>query len=207
MTAGRQRIVIASGNRGKLAEIRELLSSLDLEVVPQSEFGIEPAPETGSTFRANALIKAFHAAECAGLPAIADDSGLEVAALGGRPGVHSARFAGSSATDEQNVRKLLDELAGARPERRGARFRCVAVYVGSRGDARPLIAEGAWNGQILEARRGGGGFGYDPVFYDPEAGKAAAEMSSEEKNRVSHRGQAFRVLAGLLAERLGNPAV
>ncbi len=205
MTIGKQRIVIASDNRGKLAEIRELLSSLDIVVVPQAELGVRSAPETGATFRENALIKALHAAERTGLPAIADDSGLEVAALGGRPGVHSARFAGESATDEENVRKLLSDLATESGQGRDARFRCVAVYVGSAGDAQPLVAEGAWNGRILDAPRGSGGFGYDPVFCDAELGKTAAEMNPEEKNRISHRGRAFRALAIQVAERLRRP--
>jgi XTP/dITP diphosphohydrolase len=202
VTAGTRRIVIASDNRGKLAEIRQLLAPLEVEAVPQSEFGIRSAAETGSTFLANALIKARHASAGSGLPAIADDSGLEVAALGGRPGVHSARFAGESATDAENIDKLLADLADASESTRDARFRCVAVYVGSPGEAGPLVAEGIWNGRILEARRGSGGFGYDPVFFDPDRGKTAAEMHGQEKNRFSHRGQAFRALSMLLAERV-----
>ena len=204
MTAAARKIVIASDNRGKIAEIRQLLAALEIEVVPQSVLGIRSAPETGSTFQENALIKAFHASAGAGLPAIADDSGLEVAVLGGRPGVRSARFAGGSATDEENIDKLLSDLDSASARSRDARFCCVAVYVDSPGDAEPLIAEGIWNGRILEARRGSGGFGYDPVFFDPESAKTAAEMDGEEKNRVSHRGQAFRALAVLLAERQGH---
>jgi XTP/dITP diphosphohydrolase len=203
MTAAARKIVIASDNRGKIGEIRQLLASLEVEVVPQSGFGIRSAAETGSTFEENALIKAFHASAGAGLPAIADDSGLEVAALEGRPGVRSARFAGESATDGENIDKLLSDLAGASGPGRDARFRCIAVYVGSSRETEPLIAEGIWNGRILEARRGSGGFGYDPVFFDTESGKTAAEMQGEEKNRISHRGQAFRSLCLLLAERQG----
>jgi XTP/dITP diphosphohydrolase len=205
MSATARKIVIASDNRGKIAEIRQLLVSLEVEVVPQSVFGIRSAAETGSTFAENALIKALHASAGAGLPAIADDSGLEVAALGGRPGVRSARFAGESATDEENIDKLLSDLAGVSGRGRDARFRCIAVYVGSSGETVPLSAEGTWHGRILEARRGSGGFGYDPVFFDTESGKTAAEMQGEEKNRISHRGQAFRSLCLLLAGRQGHP--
>lgn len=198
MAGGKPTVVVASDNVGKLAEIRQLLAALEVEVRPQSEFGIKGAPETGSTFRENALQKALHASAGTGLPSIADDSGLEVAALGGRPGVRSARFAGEFATDEENIDRLLAELRELPEIRRTANFRCVAVYVQTPDDPAPLIAEGAWHGRILEVRSGRGGFGYDPVFFDPVLGKTAAEMNSDEKNSVSHRGQAFRELSMLI---------
>jgi XTP/dITP diphosphohydrolase len=198
---GNSTVVIASDNRGKLRELRQLLAALELEVRAQSEFGITGARETGSTFHENALLKARHASAGAGLPSIADDSGLEVAALGGRPGVRSARFAGEFATDEENIDRLLAELRGLPETDRRANFRCVAVYVDTPDDPAPLIAEGAWHGRILEVRSGRGGFGYDPVFFDPLLMKTAAEMNSDEKNSVSHRGQALRELSLLILKR------
>ena len=203
MTADKGTVVVASDNPGKLAEIRQLLADLDLEVRAQSEFGLIGAPETGSTFLENALLKARHASEGTGMPSIADDSGLEVATLGGLPGVRSARFAGESATDDENIDRLLAELREVPEARRAANFRCVAVYLESPDDPAPLIAEGAWHGRILEERRGRGGFGYDPVFFDPDLGKAAAEMNGDEKNSVSHRGRAFRELSLLLEHKAG----
>ncbi len=194
-------IVLASGNRGKLAEIRELLAPLGIAARPQSEFAIPEAVEDGTTFVANALIKARHAAGLTGLPAIADDSGLAVDALGGRPGVRSARYAGPEASDDDNVDKLLAELEGIPESRRGAAFHCAAVFVAAVDDPAPLIEEGVWRGRILEARRGRGGFGYDPVFFDPRAGASAAELSAAAKNAASHRGKAFRALRDELAER------
>jgi XTP/dITP diphosphohydrolase len=201
VAAGNPIVVVASDNCGKLAEIGQLLAALELEVRPQSEFGVTGPPETGSTFRENALLKVRHASAATGLPSIADDSGLEVAALDGRPGVRSARFAGESATNEDNIDRLLEELRGLPEKARTANFRCVAVYVEGPDDPAPLIAEGAWHGRILDLRRGGGGFGYDPVFFDPVFGKTAAEMGSDEKNSVSHRGQAFRDLSQLILKR------
>jgi XTP/dITP diphosphohydrolase len=200
-TAGGRTVVIASGNPGKVAEIRRLLAALDLELRAQSELGIAGAAETGRTFRENALIKARHASAVAGLPAIGDDSGLEVAALGGRPGVRSARFAGEAATDEQNIDRLLEALSETPAGDRSASFRCIATYVESPDDPAPLIAEGVWHGCILLHRQGDGGFGYDPVFFDPRKNRTAAEMSAAEKNLVSHRGQAFRGLSMLIADR------
>ncbi len=194
-------IVLASGNRGKLAEIRELLAPLGIAARPQSEFAIPEAVEDGTTFVANALIKARHAAGLTGLPAIADDSGLAVDALGGRPGVRSARYAGPEASDDDNVDKLLAELEGVPESRRGAAFHCAAVFVAAADDPAPLIEEGVWRGRILEARRGRGGFGYDPVFFDPRTGASAAELSAAAKNAASHRGKAFRALRDELAER------
>lgn len=196
-----RRIVIATGNRGKLAEIRELLAPLGVEVCPQSDFDVPAAVEDGHTFVDNALIKARHAAALTGLPAIADDSGLAVDALDGRPGVQSSRYAGESASDDDNIDKLLAELEGVPAASRGAGFHCAAVFVADAADASPLVEEGVWRGAILEARRGGGGFGYDPVFFVPEAGVASAELGADDKNARSHRGMAFRALADALAER------
>ena len=186
-----EKIVMASGNEGKLREISSLLEHLDVTVVPQSEYGVEDADETGTTFEENAVIKARHAAAATGLPAIADDSGLTVDALGGRPGIHSARYSGEGATDESNIDKLMSELDGV--EQRGAAFRCVACYVES-ADADPVFGKGEWRGEILSERRGDGGFGYDPVFLDPASGLASAELSAAEKNARSHRGRALRAL-------------
>jgi XTP/dITP diphosphohydrolase len=192
-------VVIASGNLGKLAEIGQLLAPLCLHVRPQSDWSIPPVAETGETFAENALLKARHASAIAGLPAIGDDSGLEVAALGGSPGVRSSRFAGETATDQENIDKLLETLRDLPDEERKANFRCVAVYVESPDDPQPLLAEGVWHGRIIAGRRGNGGFGYDPVFLDPESGRTAAELSGKEKNAASHRGQAFRALSALIA--------
>ena len=189
------KIVMATGNPGKIREIAALLAPLGAEIVAQSEFGVSSADETGDSFEANALIKARHAAEATGLPAIADDSGLCVDALDGRPGVHSARYAGEGATDAMNVDKLLQALDGV--DDRGAGFQCVALFV-EPGDGRVVSAHGEWRGSILTERRGEGGFGYDPVFLDPDSGRASAELTPEEKNARSHRGQALRELALLL---------
>ena len=186
-------IVLASGNAGKLAEIARILEDLDIAVVPQSEFGVTDADETGTTFVENALIKAQHAADATGLPAIADDSGICVDALGGRPGVYSARYAGPDANDDSNNRLLLSELDGVPDEQRGAAFHCVACFVAP-GMEEPIIAEGEWRGRILREQRGAGGFGYDPLFYLPELGKSSAELSPQEKNARSHRGQAIAEL-------------
>ena len=188
---------MASGNPGKTAEISALLAHLDVRVVPQSEFGVSAADESGATFADNAVIKAKHAAAATGLPAIADDSGLCVDVLYGRPGVRSARYAGEDASDDSNIDKLLAELDGVREHDRNAEFQCVACFVYSE-DAEPLLANGRWRGRILKARSGNGGFGYDPVFFDPELGKSAAELSADEKNASSHRGKALRALADLL---------
>ncbi len=192
------RIVLASGNPGKLAEIARLLAPLGVEIVAQRELGVTDADETGTTFEDNALIKARHASAQTGLAAIADDSGLAVDALGGRPGVYSARYAGHDASDTDNVRKLLAELDGA--DDRTAAFHCVACYV-EPGDDQPLFARGAWRGVILDAPRGDGGFGYDPVFLDLETGRSAAQLEAAEKDAKSHRGEALRALVTALARR------
>ena len=191
------RIVLATGNPGKVREIQRILAEFGVEVVPQTELGVGDADETGKTFLENALIKARHAAAATGLPAIADDSGLVVDALDGRPGVYSARYAGANATDDSNIDKLLQELDGVPDERRTAEFHCCAVCV-SADDATSLVAEGRWQGRILTERRGAGGFGYDPVFFDPECGRTAAELGPELKNARSHRGKALAALAGML---------
>jgi XTP/dITP diphosphohydrolase len=202
MTTHSRRLVLASGNRGKLAEIRKMLAERDFELVAQTALGVPAAEETGRTFVENALLKARNACAHTGLPAIADDSGLVVDALGGRPGVHSARFAGPAATDTDNVLKLLAELAGVANEARTARFYCVMVAMRDADDPAPLVAEGIWRGRIAAEPRGGGGFGYDPVFL-ADGGRTAAELGDDEKNRLSHRGTALRRLVeSLTAEWL-----
>lgn len=193
------KIVLASGNTGKLKEIVRILGDLDFTIVPQSEFGVTDADETGSTFVENALIKARHAADATGLAAIADDSGLCVDVLDGRPGVYSARYSGPDATDEKNNDRLLEELAGIPEEQRGAAFRCVACFV-MPGLEDAVIGEGEWRGRILHERRGVGGFGYDPLFLVPELGVSSAELDPDEKNARSHRGQALAALAQKLHE-------
>jgi len=187
------RIVVATGNRGKLAEIRAILDEFLVAVVAQGELGIGEVEETGLTFVENALLKARNAAAVAAGPAIADDSGLEVDALGGAPGIRSARYAGEPADDGANIDRLLAALADAGD--RSAAFRCVMVYLRHAEDPAPVIAEGVWRGRILTGRRGEGGFGYDPVFLDPVLGRSAAELPPAEKNRVSHRARALRELA------------
>ena len=192
----KSQVVIATGNMGKLHELNVLLDGLGFEFAPQSEFGISPADETGTTFVENALQKARHAAALSRRPAIADDSGIVVDALDGRPGIYSARYAGSGASDEDNVDKLLSELQGI--ENRSAYFHCAAVFIRSADDPEPLVAEASWHGRISESRSGKGGFGYDPVFFVPECGCTSAELSAERKNGLSHRGLAFKSLAALL---------
>ncbi len=187
----RRRIVLASSNAGKLAEIRRLLAPLDIELLAQDTLGIAPAPENAPTFIENALTKARAAARASGLPAIADDSGLEVDALGGAPGVHSARYAGTHGDNAANIARLLAELAKHSNASRHARFRCVAVFLADADHPVPAIAEGIWEGEIATAPHGAGGFGYDPVFYLPNLGQTAAELEPAEKNRLSHRAQAF----------------
>lgn len=192
------KVVLATGNKGKLKELKSLLAGKDLEVVAQTELRVPEAEETGASFRENALLKARNAARHTGLPAIADDSGLEVDALGGAPGIYSARYAGPKATDADNLRKLLKELDGVPAEQRRARFRCVIAYLRRADDPAPLVCEGVWEGSILEAPRGANGFGYDPVFLVPGRGLSSAELPPEEKNRLSHRGQALAKLVAAL---------
>ncbi len=193
-------VILASANPGKLRELAALLVPLGWRLVSQGELGIESAVETGQSFLENALIKARHAARAGGLPALADDSGIEVDALGGRPGVWSARYAGEQATDRDNRDKLLAELHALAPERRTARYRCIIAYVRNPADPRPLIAEGCWEGSIAHAARGAGGFGYDPIFVPHDDGRTAAELAPGEKDAVSHRA---RALASLLAQLRG----
>ena len=193
------KIVMASGNAGKLQEMARILADLDVTVIPQSEFGVSDADETGATFVENALLKARHAARATGLPAISDDSGLAVDALDGRPGVHSARYSGPEADPEKNIDRLLAELDGVPAKRRGAAFHCVACFVMD-DNAKPLIAQGEWRGEILHARQGDGGFGYDPVFFIPELACSSAQLSADEKDARSHRGQALRSLARQLSD-------
>ena len=193
-------LVLATGNDGKLRELRALLDGLPLRLEPQSAFGVEPPPETGSTFLANALLKARHAAHATGAAVIADDSGLEVDALGGAPGVWSARYAGPQASDAANNAKLVTALAGVPPAARRARYRCVLVYLPA-ANAAPIVAEGTWDGMIVDAPRGSGGFGYDPHFWLPELGTTVADLPLRETQRLSHRGIAMRALRAAL-ERL-----
>jgi XTP/dITP diphosphohydrolase len=189
-----KQIVLATGNPGKVREINELLADHDMEVMPQSAFGVPEAEETGLSFVENALIKARNAALHAGLPAIADDSGLEVDALQGAPGIYSSRYAGAGASDRDNLEKLLAELAALPDERRTARFQCLMVHLRHHLDPTPLICQGTWEGHILFAARGSNGFGYDPIFYVPSHDCSSAELPPEIKNRLSHRGQALRRL-------------
>jgi len=192
------RLVLASANAGKLRELEALLAPIGLELVAQTALGIDSAPETGSTFLANALLKARHAAARAQLPALADDSGLEVDALGGRPGVWSARFAHAAASDAQNLQQLLAELGSVPEGSRQARYQCVIVLTRDAQDQAPLIARGTWEGHIARAPRGSGGFGYDPVFVPAGERRTAAELSAPQKNAVSHRGQALAALVAML---------
>jgi XTP/dITP diphosphohydrolase len=194
----KQRIVLASSNEGKLRELRALLDGLDFTVVGQAELGIEAAEEPHATFLENALAKARHAAGRSGLPALADDSGLCVAALRGAPGVRSARFAGEGAGDAANNAELLRQLA-RHTDRRG-HYICVLVAVRAADDPEPLVAEARWHGEVLSAPQGAGGFGYDPLFFVPDLGCTAAELPAAEKNRISHRGQALQALRQRLAD-------
>jgi XTP/dITP diphosphohydrolase len=196
-----QRVVLASGNPGKLREFSELLAATGFELVRQSDFGITPPPETGVTFLDNALIKARNAARATGLPAIADDSGIEVDALGGAPGVYSARFAGENAGDEANLVKMLAALDDLPDKLRTARYRCVIVFVTDCDDPQPLVGEGVWEGRIIAARRGSGGFGYDPSFVPAGDTRTVAEMPQDEKNLQSHRGQAMRAFLAQFSNR------
>jgi XTP/dITP diphosphohydrolase len=196
----RPTLVIASGNAGKLAEFDQMLSPKGFDIRDQAAYGVEPPPETGATFVENALIKARAAAAGSGCAALGDDSGLVVDALEGRPGIRSARYAGEEADDEANIDKLLGELDGMPEERRGAFFLCCLVLLRHADDPAPLIATGRWHGYILTQRRGDAGFGYDPVFHDPQRGITAAQMPAGEKNRISHRGKALDVLLEQLDE-------
>lgn len=197
------KIVFASHNAGKIHELQALLNEFNLNVIPQNELNVSEVPETGLTFVENALIKARHACQVTGLPAMADDSGLEVDALHGKPGIYSARYAGEKANATDNIQKLLQELTNVPADRRQARFHCVLVYLNHAEDPTPLICHGVWQGMILDTPTGSKGFGYDPVFFDPEQKSSAAELPLEIKNRISHRGKALRMLMEKLPEKIG----
>lgn len=198
-----QRIVLASGNAGKLREFNAMLADLGIEFVRQSELGVQDTDETGLTFVENALIKARHAAQHTGMPAMADDSGIMVDALGGAPGLYSARYSGEHGDDAANNAKLLDTLKDVPDAQRTARFYCCIVYLRHAEDQLPIIAEASWEGRILHSLSGANGFGYDPLFYVPTHGCSSAELPAEEKNRISHRGQALRKLHEMLLEKAG----
>ncbi|RLA02359.1 MAG: non-canonical purine NTP pyrophosphatase, RdgB/HAM1 family [Gammaproteobacteria bacterium] len=195
------KIVLASGNKGKLREFAQLFAPMNIEVVPQSEFNVPEAEETGLTFVENAIIKARNAAEHTGLPAIADDSGIEVDYLLGAPGIYSARYAGTDASDLDNLNALLAALGGVPDNERAARYQCLLVMMRHSKDPTPLICQADWQGQILTSPVGKGGFGYDPIFWVPETKCSAAELSSEQKHAISHRGKAIRQF---MAEFQGN---
>jgi len=195
-----EKIVLASNNAGKVREINQLLASERIEVVPQKEFNIPDAIEDGLSFVENAIKKARHAASLSGLPTIADDSGIEVDALNGAPGIYSARFAGAHASDQDNLLKLLERLADVPEAKRTARFQCLMVYMRHAEDPTPLICQGTWEGRILFEPRGENGFGYDPVFYVPTHDCSSAELPPEIKNRLSHRGQALQKLLQALSQ-------
>ena len=195
-----QKIVLASGNAGKLREFQQLLSGCGFEVVPQSDFNLSNADETGTTFVENAIIKARHACQQTGLPAIADDSGIEVDALNGRPGVYSARYAGDNANDETNNQKLLQELTGVHTEKRTARYHAVLAYMRHADDPTPILCHGTWEVIILTEPLCAGGFGYDPLFFVPTHNCASAELDKAEKNRISHRGKAMQELLQKIAQ-------
>jgi XTP/dITP diphosphohydrolase len=194
------RVVLATGNPGKLQELRALLEPLAIEVVPLSQFTRAAVAETGLTFVENAIIKARHAAQLTQLPAIADDSGLEIDALQGAPGIYSARYAGEHASDDDNLRKLLAALTGRKAAERAGRYCCVLVYLRWAHDPFPLISQATWEGRIAAAPRGSGGFGYDPIFELPSRGITVAELPAAEKNQLSHRGQALRGLVAQLKQ-------
>lgn len=195
-----KQLVLASANPGKLRELAEILSDLGHELLPQSEFNVPTVAETGTTFVENAIIKARNASAHTGLPALADDSGIEVDALDGAPGVYSARFAGAAADDDANNALLVEKLSAVPDTERTARYRAVIVLLRHAADPSPLICEGSWEGMIQLERAGDGGFGYDPYFYLPELGCSSAQLSADEKNRLSHRGQALAELKRKLAD-------
>ncbi|MBK1650069.1 RdgB/HAM1 family non-canonical purine NTP pyrophosphatase [Rhabdochromatium marinum] len=203
MTTEKHSIVLASNNPGKRREIEQLLQPAAVRLYPQQEFGIDSIEETGLSFVENAILKARHAAAGSNLPALADDSGLEVDALKGAPGIHSARYAGAAADDQANCAKLLQAMAEVPQGHRQARFQCLLVYLRHAEDPTPLICQGTWEGQILTAPRGDNGFGYDPLFWVPGQNCSAAELDPGTKNALSHRGQALSRLLPALLEKLG----
>ena len=195
------KIVLASNNEGKLREIRALLAGKSVALVPQSEFGVDDADETGLSFIENAIIKARHAAKQTNLPTIADDSGIEVDVLGGKPGIYSSRYAGDGASDEENLQLLLDNIKSYADKPVIARFQCVMVYMRYAEDPTPVIAQASWEGSIVSEPKGDAGFGYDPIFYVPSHDCTSAELPADVKNNISHRGQALRLLLELLSDR------
>ena len=199
----RKKVVLATGNKGKVKELARMLSCLDFEVLPQSEFDVTEVAETGTTFVENAIIKARHTAKQTGLPAIADDSGLAVHALSGEPGVYSARYSGDQATDLSNITKLLDAMAGIPIEKRQAKFLCVLVFMRHADDPTPIICQGEWCGEIATEQQGENGFGYDPVFWVKEQNCSSAQLSPEHKNTLSHRGKALKLLLTQLQNQIG----
>ncbi|OCG18074.1 non-canonical purine NTP pyrophosphatase, RdgB/HAM1 family [Gilliamella sp. HK2] len=189
-----QKIVLATNNQGKVNELQRLLADAGFDIVAQSQFNVPDANETGLTFIENAILKARHTAKLTGLPAIADDSGLSVDALGGQPGIYSARYAGEHGNDQSNNQKLLDALNNVPKEKRTAYFYCALVFMRHENDPTPIICLGKWHGLILTEAQGDGGFGYDPLFYVPELGCTAAQLTKEQKSQISHRGQALKQL-------------
>ncbi|EOG9063427.1 XTP/dITP diphosphatase [Vibrio fluvialis] len=196
-----KKIVLATGNQGKVREMADLLADFGFDVVAQSEFNVSEVAETGTTFIENAIIKARHAAKETGLPAIADDSGLEVDYLGGAPGVYSARYAGEDASDQQNLEKLLDAMKDVPEAQRSARFHCVLVLMRHENDPTPLVCHGKWEGSILTQAHGSNGFGYDPIFFVPEENCASAQLEPMRKKQLSHRGQALKKLFQAIEEQ------
>lgn len=194
------KIVLATGNKKKVEEINALLAEMNYQVIPQSEFNVDSVPETGTTFVENAIIKARHAAEVTGLPAIADDSGIEVDALLGQPGVYSARYSGEQATDASNLQKLLTDMQGVPPVLRTARYWCVLVYMRHAKDPTPVICQASWEGSLATEPSGKNGFGYDPIFMVPDMDCTAAELEPATKNHLSHRGKALTMLVQALKD-------
>ena len=198
-----KKIVLATGNKGKVKELAAMLLDLGIEVLPQSGFDVTEVPETGSTFVENAIIKARHAAKHTGLPAIADDSGLAVDALGGQPGVYSARYSGDQATDQSNITKLLGAMADVPNDKRQAKFLCVLVYMRHADDPSPIICQGEWCGEIMTEQQGDNGFGYDPIFWVNQQNSSSAQLSPQQKNALSHRSKALKLLLAQLQNQIG----
>lgn len=194
-------IVLASGNKGKLAEFQALLSPFDIKLIPQSELGIESPEETGLSFIENAILKARYAAKISALPALADDSGLSIDALAGAPGIYSARYAGDDASDQQNIERVLQELSGTPLAKRQAQFNCALALLEHEHDPTPIICHGQWHGHILEQQQGQQGFGYDPIFWLEDLECSAAELSKSQKNAISHRGLAMNLLLEALKKK------